>query len=351
MDFDLDENQSMFKAAVERFAVGADVPARLRTRRMDGGIDRARWRELADLGLIGLAAPEADGGMAGSAVDCATVAQALGYAQAVEPWLECGFLMARLLAGTPHAAGVIDGSVLAALAFAEAGGRFTLEARSVKARRSADGFVLSGEKRFVLSGGAADLFVVTAKDGDDTVLFAVSRGAPGLEIKPYPIADGSLAAVLVLHDVAVDAAAHVGDFGTLIDAVEATRLMAAAEMAGLARRLFDDTLAYVKTRQQFGQPIGRFQAIQHRMVEAYARCEQVGSALYRALLMPGASAEAAKAFIGEQALLVAHEAVQLHGGMGTTDELAIGHGLKRLVLLSKLFGDPASGIAAFAKAA
>ena len=122
-------------------------------------------------------------------------------------------------------------------------------------------------------------------------------------------------------------------------------------MAGLARRLFDDTLAYVKTREQFGQPLGRFQVIQHRMVDCYARCEAIESALLRALLMPGASTAAAKAFIGEAALWVGEQAVQLHGGMGTTDELGIGHGLKRILLLSKLFGDPASGLTTLAEAA
>ena len=114
-------------------------------------------------------------------------------------------------------------------------------------------------------------------------------------------------------------------------------------MAGLARRLFDDTLEYVKTREQFDQPIGRFQVIQHRMVDAYAKVEEIQSALYRALLNPSAPNGAVKAQIAEAATWVAHQAVQLHGGMGMSDELGIGHGLKRIVLLSRLFGDPASG--------
>ncbi len=351
MDFDLDEDQALFKAAVERFAAGQDVATRLAARRLPGGFDRDRWRQLADYGLIGLAASTADGGLGSAAVDCAVVAQALGHAQAVEPWLECGFLPAHLLAGTAYMPGIIDGSLLATLAFAEAGGRYTLDAQVVKARAAGGGFVLSGEKRFVLSGAAADLFIVTARLGDETRLFAVARDLPGLEIKPYPVADGSVASVLIFHDVTVDAAAHVGGFDRLLAAVEAVRLMAAAEMAGLARRLFDDTLAYVKTREQFGQPLGRFQVIQHRMVDCYSRCEAIQSALFRALLMPSASAESAKAFIGEAAVWVAEQAVQLHGGMGTTEELGVGHGLKRIVLLSKLFGDPASAYSNLAKAA
>ena len=122
-------------------------------------------------------------------------------------------------------------------------------------------------------------------------------------------------------------------------------------MAGLAKRLFDDTLDYVKTREQFGQPIGRFQVIQHRMVDGYTKLEAIQSAIYRAILQPAAPAEAVKAFVAEQAIWIAEQAVQLHGGMGMTDELGIGHGLKRILLLSKLFGDPSSGIAAYARAA
>lgn len=346
MNFDLDENQSLFKATVERFAASADVPTRHKTRKQPGGFNRERWCEMAALGLIGIAGSEADGGLAGSLIDCAIVAQALGKAQAVEPWLECGFLGVRLLAGTAYAADVISGEAVAAFAFAEPGRRFALDAVSMQARAVGDGLILSGEKHFVLSGAVADLFIVTARLGDVTALFVVPRDAKGVDAKPYPVADGSFATVLTLRDVRVDAPLSVG----LTQAVNDVRVMASAEMVGIAQRLFDDTLDYVKTREQFGQPIGRFQVIQHRMVDGYAKVEQMQSALYRHLLKNG-DAQGLKAFIGESALWVAHQAVQLHGGMGMSDELGIGHGLKRIMLLSKLFGDPASDLAAFAKAA
>jgi alkylation response protein AidB-like acyl-CoA dehydrogenase len=126
-------------------------------------------------------------------------------------------------------------------------------------------------------------------------------------------------------------------------------------MVGVAQRLFDDTLAYVKTREQFGQPLGRFQVIQHNMVGGYEKVELMQSALYRVLLADSASRareiRGLKAFVGETAIAVAQLSVQMHGGMGTTDDLGIGHGLKRIILLSKLFGDPASDLAAFAQAA
>lgn len=343
MNFDLDENQELFKATVERFCAGADVAARHAARKLPGGIDRARWRELAELGLIGLAAAENDGGMEGSPLDCAIVAQALGYGLAAEPWLECGFLPARLLAGSSHCATVIGGESLAAFAFAEPGRRFQLDAQMVTAK---DGR-LNGSKQFVLSGGAADLLIVTADLNGKTALFAVAADAQGVTVRPYPVADGSLAATVIFHDVAVGEPLPA----SLPATIDAARLIAGAEMVGIARRLFDDTLEYVKTREQFDQPIGRFQVIQHRLVDAYAKVEAIQSSLYRALLQPSAPSFATKAHIAEQAIWVAHQAVQLHGGMGMSDELGIGHGLKRIVLLSKLFGDPASGIHEYARAA
>jgi alkylation response protein AidB-like acyl-CoA dehydrogenase len=132
--------------------------------------------------------------------------------------------------------------------------------------------------------------------------------------------------------------------------VDEARLMAAAEIVGIAQTLFDDTLNYVKTREQFGQPLGRFQVIQHRMVDSYAKLEQIRSALYRALLQPDAHPAGVKAYIAEEAIWIAEQSVQLHGGMGMSDELGIGHGLKRIMLLSKLFGDGREGYAAFAMA-
>jgi alkylation response protein AidB-like acyl-CoA dehydrogenase len=351
VNFDLDDNQALFQATVERFVSSEDVPSRHRTRRMTNGFDRARWRELAELGLIAIAAKEADGGLGGSLSDCAVVAQALGKGVSVSPWLECGFLPARLLDGTGHATGVVEGGTLAALALAERRGRFQLAAQAVTAKRNGDICDLSGEKQFVLGGAIADIFIVTADLDGATELFIVERELA--DLKSYPVADGSLASVATFRAAA--ATQLPGGMARLEAAVLDTMLMASAEMVGLAQRLFDETLSYVKTREQFGQPIGRFQVIQHRMVDAYARVEEIQSALYRALLVPEkdrwAVLSGLKAQVGEAALAIAHDAVQFHGGMGMTDELIVSHGLKRILLLSKLFGDPATGFATFAKAA
>ena len=353
MNFDLDENQVQFKALVERFSENMGVTERHRARALDGGFDRVRWGQMADLGLIALTASEDDGGLGGSATDCVVVAQALGKAQAVEPWLECGFLCARLLAGTPLAQQVVSGETIAAFAFAEAGRHFALDAVRMRARKVASGYILSGEKQFVLHGAVADVFIVSADVGGVTSLFTVTRDAPGVDIRAYPVVDGSFAAILTLHEVAAGEPLPGND--RMTNAIEDSRLMAAAEMTGIAQRLFDDTLDYVKTREQFGQPLGRFQVIQHNMVSGYEKVELMQSAVYRALLATDANKareiRGLKAFVGEGAISVAHLAVQMHGGMGTTDELGIGHGLKRIMLLSKLFGDPAADLAAYALAA
>ena len=354
MNFDLDETQNLFQATVERYAAREDVAGRLRTRALPGAFSHDRWKELAELGLIGIAAAEADGGLGRSLLDCAIVAQALGKAQSVQPWLECGYLPALLLAGTPHVDTIISGESVASFAFAEPGRRYSMDAKAVQAKSVGQSFRLSGEKQFVLSGSIADVFIVSAHTGSATELFVIQRDMMGVDVKPYHIVDGSVAAVLTLHEVEVEGCLP-NSAERLDQALTAARIMAAAEMCGLAQRLFDDTLAYVKSREQFGQPIGRFQVIQHRMVDAYAKVEQMQSALYRHLL--GGRTETAseacglKSFVAQSAIWVAHQAVQLHGGMGMTDELGIGHGLKRIILLSKLFGDPASDLATYAKVA
>lgn len=250
----------------------------------------------------------------------------------------------------------MSGETIATLAWTERGQRYSLKAKGMKAEESGDGFTLTGEKTMVMGALLADLFIVTADLGGETACFLVPRDATGLEVRAYRLADGSIAGELKLTrtpaaKLAVDAAA--------LDAVVADlRLYAAAEMVGLGQRLLDDTLAYVKEREQFGVAIGSFQALQHRLVDCYAKAEQSRSMLYRAALTDRAdaakwqrTAAGAKAFIGENVDAIAREAVQMHGGMGITDELAIGHALKRVLLLARLFGDVDTVLAEYALAA
>lgn len=360
MNFDLSEEQQMFVTSVERFAAPIDVEARRRLRLSPTGYDRARWQQLAELGLIALAAGEDAGGMGGSAVDLALVAEAIGKANAPDPLLEHGVLPTLLLerGGAAEALdGVLSGTTFATFAWAERGQRYSLKAKGMKADEAGGGFVLTGEKTMVMGALMADLFIVTADVGGETACFLVPKDTPGLEVRAYRLADGSIAGELKLTR-AMAAARLTLDAAALHGIVADVRLYAAAEMVGLGQRLLDDTLAYVKEREQFGVAIGTFQALQHRLVDCYAREEQARSMLYRAALTDRAdaatwqrAAAGAKAFIGENIDAIAREAVQMHGGMGITDELAIGHALKRVLVLSRLFGDVDTALAEYALAA
>ena len=338
MNFDPSDEQTQFRTTVERFVLGA------------GG-----WTELGALGLLALPASSANGGIDGSILDCAIVAEAMGRGIARDPWLECAYWPLRLLETLDQpnlTSRIATGELRAAVAFAEPSGRYETQPRHVRATRSGDRWTVSGTKHFVLGGGAADIILVTASTPDGPALFAIRRCA--VETTAYTVVDGRQAVELNLRGDAADRLGALDE--ALPRAVAETRLIAAAEILGLAGRLFDDTLGYVRQREQFGQPIGRFQAIQHRMVDSYAALEQMRSMLWRALLAPPGDdawrqAAGAKGFIAEGALRIGHEAIQLHGGMGVTDELPIGHAHKRVLLLSRLFGDPAADLALFAEAA
>jgi hypothetical protein len=360
MNFDLSEEQEMFVTSVERFAAPVDVEARRRLRLSPTGYDRARWQQLAELGLIALAAGEAAGGMGGSAVDLALVCEAIGKANAPDPLLEHGILPALLLerGGAGEVLeGVLAGTTIATLAWTERGQRYSLKAKATKAEEIAESFVLSGEKTMVMGALLADLFIVTADLGGETACFLVPRDASGLEVRAYRLADGSIAGEVKL--TRTPAAARLTLDAAALDSIATDmRLYAAAEMVGLGQRLLDDTLTYVKEREQFGVAIGSFQALQHRLVDCYAREEQARSMLYRAALTDRIdaakwqrAAAGAKAYIGENVDAIAREAVQMHGGMGITDELAIGHALKRVLLLARLFGDIDTVLAEYALAA
>jgi alkylation response protein AidB-like acyl-CoA dehydrogenase len=360
MNFDLSEEQQMFVTSVERFAAPIDVEARRRLRLSSTGYDRARWQSLAELGLIALAAGEDAGGMGGSAVDLALVAEAIGKANAPDPWLEHGVLPVRLLehgGATEVLDSVLAGETIATFAWTERGQRYSLKAKGMKAEASGDSITLTGEKTMVMGALLADLFIVTADLDGETACFLVPKNAPGLEVRAYRLADGSIAGELKL--TRAPAATKLSLDAAALDAIVADiRLLAAAEMVGLGQRLLDDTLAYVKEREQFGVAIGSFQALQHRLVDCYAKEEQARSMLYRAALADDSdatksqrAAAGAKAYIGDNVDAIAREAVQMHGGMGITDELAIGHALKRVLLLARLFGDVDTVLAEYALAA
>ena len=353
MNFDLSEEQELFTSTVERFTAPVDVDARHRLRGSKAGYDKSRWAELAELGLIALAAPEEAGGMGGSALDLALVGEALGKGNAPDPWLENGVLPARLLAagGANEALeGVLSGESMVAVAWAERSQRYNWTPANTKLTSGS----ITGEKTFVMGAALADHLIVTALDGEVTAFFLIPVTREGIEIRQYRLADGSIAGEVHLRNVAVSDADRLDISKDALATIMADlRLLASAELLGLGQRLLDDTLQYVKEREQFGVPIGSFQALQHRLVECYAKIEQSRSMLYRTALANDdiRAAAGAKAFITEQVDHVAREAVQMHGGMGITDELAIGHAMKRVLVLARLFGDVDTNLADYAKAA
>ena len=353
MNFDLDEDQQLTRDTICRFLGPLDIAARHAMRKVEGGYSRARWQEVADIGLLALGAPEAMGGMGGTMVDLALAAEALGKGVAIDPWLENGVLPIRLAAAAGHAALVGDlvaGTHFAAVALAEPARRYQTGAVGTKA----DGNQVAGSKTFVLGAPLADTLLVTVAGNR---LAKISPNAAGVVRQDYPVIDGSSAATLDLHRARAELRdLPASKFQRVIGDVY---MLAAAEMVGLAQAMFDDTLAYVGEREQFGVAIGSFQALQHRLVECYAALEQARSMVLRIAMLDPTTDDAnwpriaagAKAFVGEAAMRIGLEAVQMHGGMGQTDELAIGHALKRVMLLDKLFGDQDHCLRSYARAA
>lgn len=374
MNFDFSEDQAMLKALVERLCedrYGQDLEARRRYRRDATGMDRAGWSLMAEMGLLAIPFAEGDCGLGGGPVEIIAAAEPLGRALAVEPFTEClvgaGSLLAASAPDARRAAllePVIGGQLLPAAALLEAGGRYNRCHVETSARRQGDGWILNGAKAAVWHGMAADAFILSARTGGDVraadgiALFLVPAGTAGLERRGWRAADGSVAAELFLRDVVLDDAALLDEAGAVAAmdaAVTLAWLAASAEMLGVAGRLFDETVHYVKTRHQFGQPIGKFQVIQHGLTDGYVALEQARSMVYRAAASLAEDrarmVAGAKRYVSDACLSVAHAAVQYHGGMGVTDELAIGHGLKRIQMLSRLWGCPETAAIAFARAA
>lgn len=355
MNFEPTEDQAMVKALVERcVAAAGDLPARAAGRLEARGFSAANWARLAAAGVLALPVSAARGGMGEDRAALLLAMEALGRGLTAEPVLEVAVIGAGLLDIAGDAAqqaaviaAVTAGQALVTLAHVERGARFEM----AHVATVATGDVLSGTKTAV-AAGAAEWLIVSARaeggvrDPAGIGLWLVRADAPGVDRRLYRLADGSWAAEIVMREVTGERLA--GRFEALQRVAALGRAAAAAEMLGLMQLLFDATLAHVKTRVQFGRPLGDFQVIQHRMVEAYARVEQARSWVTRAMLASDVEfarvAAGAKAFVAEAALAVAHEAVQLHGGMGITDELVIGHALKRIRVLALVFGDAAAAV-------
>jgi alkylation response protein AidB-like acyl-CoA dehydrogenase len=361
MDFNFKEEQLQLADALKRWiARDYTFDARRAIVGSPGGTSDAAWSMLAELGLTALPLPEAHGGFDGDAVDMFVVMQELGRGLVVEPYFATMLGAEFLRRGGAHGAlldRVAGGELKLACALGERQSRHDLRDVATRAVQEDGGWRLNGEKKVVLHGAQAGVLIVSARtagaqrDEDGITLFAVPADAPGVVTRDVRMLDGQRAADVLLRDVRVGLDAVIGTAGAGWDILEAAADYGAgllcAEALGAMDALFAATLDYLKTRQQFGVPIGKFQALQHRMADMYVHLEQARSmALLAAVrLAEGNAAErrravaAAKYRVGQAARFVGQQAIQLHGGMGVTDELPASHYFKRLSTIELTLGD------------
>jgi pimeloyl-CoA dehydrogenase small subunit len=365
MDFDLTDDQRLLTQTLERLlADHYDFERRGQYTASALGWSREQWQRYADMGLIGLLFAEDDGGLGGGAIETMLVMEAFGRSLALEPFLATVVLGGGLIKECASAAqraalipSIIAGEQLLALGHAERDSRYDLNDVSTRARRIDGGWVIDGHKRHVLHGDSADQLLISARIAGDRRarngigLFLVDAGAAGLERRGYALQDRTRAADLELSGVTVTAAAALDDQGTALPSIERVvdRALAAlcAEAVGVMSRAQEMTVEYLKVRKQFGVPLGSFQALQHRAVDMLVLTEQARSmAMYAAMMCEhpdpekrSAAMAAAKVQIGKSGKFVGEQAIQLHGGIGMTEECQIGHYYRRLCMIELLFGD------------
>lgn len=378
MDFGLSKEQELLRDSVTKFLAGRYDLAQSRKVATTGeGWQPEVWRAFAeDLGILGATLPEEVGGMGGGPVELMVVSEALGHALVIEPYVDTVVLGGGLLgrAGADRARSVLEaiaaGEAVTAFAATEPTSGYVFHDVSTTARREGDEWVIDGEKTVVTSAPLATHLLVTVRtsgertDTDGISLFLVdfdpTNPPTGVEIHSYRTIDDRRASDIVFSGLRLPADSLLGEEGSAWPSVsrgidEATAAVS-SEAVGLMRKVLTDTVEYAKQRQQFGQPIGSFQALQHRMVDMYMEVEQAVSAVYLAVLhldsddaTRARAVSAAKATISRAARFVGQNAVQLHGGMGMTEELAVGHYFKRLTAIEYEFGTAEQHVARYAQ--
>jgi pimeloyl-CoA dehydrogenase small subunit len=375
MDFDLSDEQRLLKDSVDRLMADRYAFAQRKNHfKEPGGWSTSLWSQYAELGLLGLPFAEEYGGFGGGAVEIMLVMEAFGRALILEPYLATvvlGGTAVRLGGSDAQKSRVLpaiaDGSMKLAFAHGERQARYDVTDVMTTAKQSGDGWVLDGAKSVVTHGDCADTLVVSARtsgerdDADGITLFLVDATAQGVARRGYTMRDEQRAAEVSLSSVQVGADAVLGEVGKglkLIERViEAGIAATAAESVGAMEALHTMTLEYSRTREQFGKPIGTYQVVQHRLAEMLMSLEQGRSMAMLAAMMvdePDADERAhniamAKVGIGQAGRFVSQNAVQLHGGIGMTEELAVGHYFRRCMVIERLFGDTAHYLAKLAE--
>lgn len=376
MDFDFSDEQRMLKESVEQLIKDRySFEQRKKYLQDDGGFSREMWQQYADMGLLGLPFAEKYGGVGGGPVETMIVMEALGRGLALEPYLATVVMAGGLvnLGGNDAQRAAIlpkiaEGSLLLAYAHSEAQSRYDLADVATTAKRDADGWILDGEKSFVAHGNCADKLIVSAriagerKSRDGIALFVLDAKVPGVSRKSYETQDGQRAAHIKLSGVKVNSNDAIGDPGKalpLIERVAGNTLAAvAAEAVGAMAAAQEVTMEYLRTRKQFGVAIGSFQVLQHRAVDILVALEQARSmALYATMMVNdpdpverSKAISAATVQIRKSGKFVGQQVVQLHGGIGMTQEYKIGHYFKRITALESLLGDTDYHLAALARA-
>ncbi|MEC8808722.1 MAG: acyl-CoA dehydrogenase family protein [Pseudomonadota bacterium] len=373
MNFDLSEEQQLLSDSVARF-VSDQYPLDQRqlTVLSEQGFSSEHWQTMAELGWLGASIPEQYQGFGGNQADTMVLMEQLGKGLVLEPFFASAVLAASALkyGGSDTQQNewlpqIADGSKQLTLAYAEEQARFDLHDVITRAEQNPDGFTLNGRKSMVLHAASADAMIVSARvtgaqtEKSGIERFLVDTNAEGVTINAFPTVDGLRAAEVKLNDVSIPAAAKLacseGGFKVLNRVAIDGILALAAEAVGAMEVLYKDTVAYTQEREQFDHPISNFQVLQHRMVDMFMEYEQCKSLLYRATLevvQRGDEAQrtvhALKYLIGKNGIFIGENAVQLHGGMGMTEELRIAHYFKRLLVIDAQFGNHDYHLAQFA---
>ena len=364
MDFSFTSEQDMLRDTVAKLiAQQYDFDTRRKIAKSDAGWRPEVWAQFAELGLLGAAFSEAEGGFGNGPIEAMIVMEEFGKGLVIEPYLQTVVIGGNFLrhGGTDAQKeelipSLIGGETIFAFAYSEPKSRFDLNDVSTTAKKDGAGYVLNGHKAVVLGAPFATHLIVTARtsggqrDTGGVSVFIVPKGAKGVTTRDYPTVDGLRASEVYFENVAVGAEALVGqaDNGLALTEKVVDNAIAAlcAEAVGCFKVLNEATISYAKQRKQFGQPIANFQVLQHRMVDMFMAAEQAASMTFMVTLKLDEAdkarkmaASAAKVQIGKAGKLISQDAVQIHGGMGMTDELNVGHFFKRVTMIESQFGN------------
>jgi len=356
MDFELSDEQTLLQDSLQKF-IQKDYAFERRNEILATplGFSAEVWAQLAEQGVLGIGLPEEHGGF-GGAVESMLVMEQIGRGLVLEPYLSTVILGGGLIRDAGSATQqahiipkIIGGECRVALAHHEKGARYALDYVNTVAAAAGKNHKLSGKKTVVLDGAVADLFIVSARDASKNIsLFVVAAAAAGLQRTVYRTQDGRSAADIELTEVGAELLGKSGEGLVLLQAaIDQANAGLCAEAVGAIDAINQATVEYTKNRKQFGQPIGRFQALQHRMADMFVAGVQAksmslmatGYCRHRDAALRALKISAAKAYVGQVARYCGQQAVQLHGGMGITAELATGHYFKRLTLINQTFGD------------